>query len=107
MTGFCMKQKNTNYRRTNPTDKQKKQMRLETNRLKDFLGGYKSMSIVFNVPYDTSAGWVTRGRVPVRVADAINGSDLFEMNGFTRETLRPDVKFWEDDEPIIDLSKNH
>lgn len=52
------------------------------------------LSAISGIPYPTVGQWKIRGRVGASAANEICKLEQVKAAGFTRENLRPDVKFW-------------
>ena len=79
--------------RTNPTVKQKNEMQKEVDRLVATFTAAGVASIA-GIKLHTVQSWLARGRVSAKEAHRISQIKMIKGAGFTRESLRPDVKFW-------------
>tara|TARA_R110000764_G_scaffold82835_2_gene163181 strand:+ start:75 stop:719 length:645 start_codon:yes stop_codon:yes gene_type:complete len=87
--------------KTNATPEQTEQMKAETNRFIDTFSATGvshlvklSMGAEYNIYLDKIIKWKVRGRVPATLAHNLCLLEPVKNEGFTRESLRPDVKSW-------------
>lgn len=79
---------------THPTEKELSQMSSELNKLIVSMGGMRATSQLLGINYYTLNSWKVRGRVSASEAVKICNNPLVSKKGFTKEKLRPDVKYW-------------
>lgn len=79
---------------THPTEKELSQMSSELNKLIVSMGGMRATSQLLGINYYTLNSWKVRGRVSASEARKICENHLVAKKGFTKEKLRPDVKWW-------------
>lgn len=79
--------------RTNPTDKEILLMKSETKRLTDTFG-FTPLSKLTGIPIATISGWSSKGKVSADAAIKLCDFDEVRKEGFTKESLRPDIKIW-------------
>lgn len=79
---------------TKPTDKELSQMSSELNKLIVSMGGMRATSQLLGINYYTLNSWKVRGRVSASEAKNICENPLVAKKGFTKEKLRPDVRYW-------------
>ncbi len=106
-----MTYKKVTARHTQPTAEEVEQMVVETNRLidcfrpiarlqmminlkLDLLGADKKMQIVTRGRNCAIYNWMRDGRIPYHYVEVICQIDAVNREGFTKESLRPDVKAW-------------
>ena len=79
--------------RTNPTAKQKTEMQKEVDRL---VATFTPVGVakIAGIKLHTVQSWIARGRVSAKEAHRISQIKMIKGAGFTRESLRPDIKFW-------------
>lgn len=82
--------------RTNPTEKEKARMKQELERLLDTVTA-PALKIMFGYSAQKVGTWKQRGRISATAAHEICQHEQIKKRGFTRESLRPDVKFWTQD----------
>lgn len=78
---------------TDPTPEQLQQMREQIEKLVSIFTMTGLASITGN-SRQTVNGWLARGRVSAQAAHHMCQLDEIKAHGFTRESIRPDVKFW-------------
>lgn len=78
---------------TDPTPEQLTQMREQIEKLVSIFTMTGLASITGN-SRQTVNGWLARGRVSAQAAHHMCQLDEVKAHGFTRESIRPDVKFW-------------
>lgn len=79
--------------RTNPTQEQLESMATETKRLTNTFG-FTPLSKLTKIPISTISGWAAKGMVSAEAAIILCQYDEIKAEGFTKESLRPDVKIW-------------
>lgn len=79
---------------TKPTEKELSQMQSELSKLIIAFGGLASTSKLLGINYFTLNSWKTRGRISATEARQICQLPDVIKKGFTKEKLRPDVKYW-------------
>lgn len=78
---------------TQPTDDQLVQMKAQIERMVSIFTITGIASITGN-SRQTVSGWLSRGRISAQAAHEICQLPEIKAHGFTRENVRPDVKFW-------------
>ena len=79
--------------RTNPTDKQAKQM-ADSLEAAIALFGTSGLAHLCNVKPSAVRVWRKRGRISATAANALSKTEYGVFYGFTREEMRPDVMVW-------------
>lgn len=79
--------------RTKPTPEQLEQMKKEIKRLTDTFG-FVPLGRALGVPVSTISAWSAKGKISAQAANDICKHEFIKKEGFTRESLRPDVKIW-------------
>lgn len=78
---------------TNPTKEESAEMRAEVDRLIQMFS-IVGLASLTGRSSQTINGWKSRGRVSATAAHEICQLEEIKALGFTREKLRPDVKYW-------------
>jgi len=78
---------------TAPTDDQLIQMKEQVEKLVGIFTATGIASISGN-SRQTVNNWIARGRISAQAAHEVCKLDEVSAHGFTRESMRPDVKFW-------------
>lgn len=78
---------------TDPTDDQIEQMKAQVERLVSVFTATGIASISGN-SRQTVNNWIARGRISAQAAHEVCQLPEVAAHGFTRELMRPDVKFW-------------
>lgn len=78
---------------TTPTEQQQQQMTDELNRLISTFGAQQVQELT-GASAGTIRTWLHRGRISATAAHAVCKCKVVRQLGFSRETLRPDVKVW-------------
>ena len=78
---------------TNPTETELEQMQTELMRLLEEITA-PGLKALFGYTAQTVCVWKNRGRISAEAANEICKHKEIKRRGFTRESLRPDVKFW-------------
>lgn len=78
---------------TDPTDDEFKQMKSQVERLVSVFTATGIASISGN-SRQTVNNWIARGRISAQAAHEVCQLPEVSAQGFTRELMRPDVKFW-------------
>lgn len=82
---------------TKPSEQELSQMKSELLKLIVSMGGLAATSKLLGIKYFTLNSWKTRGRMSADEARRICANPAVKKKGFTKEKLRPDVKWWGDE----------
>lgn len=78
---------------TKPTEQQQQQMTDELHRLISTFGAEQVQQLT-GVGASTVRQWLSRGRISATAAHAVCKCQVVRQFGFSRESLRPDVRVW-------------